>query len=411
MVSDFGKKNGGFTYIEVLMCLMILTLVIPPMSYAFLVTIKINREAIDIEWVTNNTEQLLEDVKYQMTQDIELQQKILGARYKIEGKSEAEIKKAKEGIGQYLVDGTKAFKEDGIRKDAELKEFLSSIGEIDLIRRYDLDKYAYQIALWRISDISWTNQTLTWDKYTLEKATKIYSDPSFRAFGLDKEGGVENRESVITFQITSEMLKIFQDDTFSYIPNQVVNEKILDKNRIRFDEWGVPEIIHLLPKQGAIDIQQCEILGESGTKIGYVFHIYESIMNQAEFLKDASKYRSIIEFDVRHLLRKNEDLSERTTYDSFTFKFINHTAYDQLIYIRKNVIETEKPEVVQHKFNVILEDENQGKSLMIQTSDVKPYENYLVAIVVRDKHPIQGQVGKVVKQMVDVYSYDRNKSK
>lgn len=411
MINDFGKKNGGFSYIEVLMCLMILTLVIPPMSYAFLVTIKINREAIDIEQVTNNTEQLLEDVKYQMTQDIELQQKILGARYKIEGKSEAEIKKAKEGVGQYLVDGTEVFKENGARKDAELKGFLSGIVEIDLARRYNLDKYAYQIALWRLSDISWTNQTLIWDKGTLEKATKIYSDPAFRAFGLDKEGGVENRESVITFQITSEMLKIFQDDTFSYIPNQVVHEKILDKNRIQFDELGMPEIIHLLPKQGAIDIQQREILEASGTKTGYVFHIYESIKNQAAFLKDASKYRSIIEFDVRHLLRKNEDLSERTTYDSLTFKFINHTAYDQLIYIRKNVIETENPEVVQHKFNVILEDENQGKSMMIQTSDVKPYENYLVAIVVRDKQPIQGQVGKVIKQMVDVYSYDGNRGK
>ena len=148
-----------------------------------------------------------------------------------------------------------------------------------------------------------------------------------------------------------------------------------------------------------------------GNKAGYVFHIYEGIMNQTTFLKDECKYKNIIEIDVRQLLRKNEDLSERTMYDSFTFKLINHTVYDQLIHIRKNVIETENPEVVQHKFNLILEDENQGKSLIIQTSDVEPYENYLVAIVVRDKQPIQGQVGKVVKQMVDVFSYDGNRGK
>lgn len=410
MVSDLWKKNGGFTYIEILMCMMILTLMIPSMSYAFLVTIKINRAAMDIERVTCDTEQLLADIQYQITQDIELQQKVIGARYPVEGKSEADIKEATEGVSRYLIDGDLLFKDGGARKDVQLKRFLTSAQETDLALRYELDRYAYQIALWRISDIPWINQTLTWDQNTLEKATKIYSDEAFRMFDLDKEGGKDG-ESPVTFQITSDMLKIFKDDTFTYVPNQVVSEKILDKNIIRFNALGIPEILHHSLEEPAIQIQQCEILEADGTKIGYVFHIYEGTIDQVAFWEDESKYKSIIEIDVRQLLRENEDLSERTTYDFFTFKLINHTIYDQFIHIRKNVIETEDLERIAYKFNIILEDEKQGKSLMTQVSDEKTYENYLIAIVVRDKQPIQGQVGKVIKKMLNVYSYDGNRRK
>lgn len=408
-MDDLQRKNGGFTYIEVLVCLVILALFITPMSYAFLITIKMNRSAIEQERVTAYTEQLLEDIKYQMTQDIELQQKVLGTRYKLEGKTEIEIKKAKEGVSGYLVDAEALSINGTAREDVALDEFLTSIGDTNLVERYDMDQYAYEIALWRISDIALINHTLVWDKSTLKKATKMYSHKVLSDTYSLHEGIVEDGESPISFKITPEMLKIFKDDTLSYIPNQVIDEKVLEYNRIQFNALGIPEVMLNSSKEAMIQIQPCEILDVSGTKRGYVFQLYEGAMSKGGFTKNSNKYRSIIEIDVRNLLRKSEDLSEETTYDQFTFKFINHTAYNQFIHIRKNLIDTEDEERVNRKFNIILEDKKAGRSLMTQIDDIKPYENYLIAIVVRDKQPIQGQVGKVVKKMMDVYSYRKNK--
>lgn len=405
-MNNLWKKNQGFTYIEVLMCLVILSLMMTAMNDAFLGAIKINRTTKEIEEVTHYTEKLLEDIKYQMTQDIGIQQKILGSRYKIEGKSKAEIQKAKQGVGGYLIGGDRGAQADVIREEISLREFLSSIDESDLTLRYGMDKYAYQIALWRISDISWEEYILTWNRDSLKKATKIYSDSSVSNFDLLNNTEVEKS---ISFQITPEMLKIFQDISYSYIPYQITHKKILDKNKIQFNESGIPEIIHNIPKDEAIHINQCEILDQRGIKNGYVFHIYEGAIHETEAIKDTYNYRSIIELDVRDLIRKSEDLSDITAYNRFTFKFVNHTAYDQFIYICKNLIETEDQEEVNNKFNVILEDQKDGKSLMIQTNDIKPYENYLIAIVVRDKYPVQGIKGKIVKKMIDVYSYDMNR--
>lgn len=408
-MDDLQRKNGGFTYIEILVCLVILALFITPMSYAFLITIKINRSAIEQERVTAYTEQLLEDIKYQMTQDIELQQKVLGTRYKLEGKTEIEIKKAKEGVSGYLVDADILFINGIAREDVALDEFLTSIGDTNLVERYDMDQYAYEIALWRISDIALINHTLLWDKSTLKKATKIYSDKALSESYSLHEGIVENGESLITFKITPEMLKIFKDDTLSYIPNQIIDEKVLEYNRIQFNTLGIPEVISNSSKETMVQIQPFEILDVSGVKRGYIFHLYEGAMSKVGFSKNGDQYKSIIEIDVRNLLRKSEDLSEETTYDQFTFKFINHTAYNQFIHIRKNLIDTEDEERVNRKFNIILEDKKDGRSFMTQVNDSKPYENYLIAIVVRDKQPVQGQVGKVVKKMMDVYSYRKNK--
>ena len=60
---------------------------------------------------------------------------------------------------------------------------------------------------------------------------------------------------------------------------------------------------------------------------------------------------------------------------------------------------------------MVVEDKADGKSIITQINDTKPYENYLIAVVVRDKNPVQGLAGKVVKKMINIYSYDNNTSK
>lgn len=418
MLRDRKQDNWGFTYVEILVCLMIISLIVAPISYSFLTSVKMRVAAVEMDEATSYAEQLLEDIKYQITEDIMLQQEVLGARYKTGDKSEAEIKKAKEGIAQYLLDWSALSPAVARRDSIRLNMFLTGLGVTDLAGRYDMNKYAYEVALWRISDVSLTSDTLTLDKNTLKKATKIYSDSDSSYQFQDVNYDTGSMISPITFKITPEMLKVFKDDTLSYVPNQVTDEKILDINTVKFDDTGVPTVVNKKQKEALsptvepnIKVEFKEILNSAGIKIGYLFHINEGTISSSDFPEDKSNYRSIIEVDVTNLLRKSDDLSEITTYDQLTFKFINHTEYDQFIHIKKNLIGTEDRDVINSKFNVVVDDKAGGKSTITQINDIKPYENYLIAIVVRDKDPVQGQVGKVVKKMINIYSYDMNTSK
>lgn len=418
MLGHKKQDNQGFTYVEILMCLVIITLMATPISYSFLISVKTRVAAVEMDEATTYAEQLLSDIKFQITEDIMLQQEVLGLRHKTSGKSAAEIKKVKEGVAQYLLDWSELPAGVTKRESDHLNTFLTGLSVRDLAARYDMDKYAYEVALWRISDILLTGDTLTLDKETIQKATKIYSDTdsSYQFQEINDHGG--SMVNPITFKITSEMLRAFKDDTLSYVPNQVTNEKVLDINIIKLGTNGVPIVINKKQKDALptmvepnIRVEFNEILDSNRTKVGYMFHINENIMSSADFSEDKSHYRSIIEVDVRNLLRKSEDLSEITTYDRLTFKFVNHTKYNQFIHIKKNLIETEDRAVIDSKFNIVVVDKADGKSIMTQINDTKPYENYLIAIVVRDKNPVQGQVGKIVKKMINIYSYDINTSK
>lgn len=418
MVGHKKQDNQGFTYIEILICLVIIALMVTPISYSFLISVKTRVAAVEMDEATTYAEQLLNDIKFQMTEDIMLQQEVLGLRHKTSGKSAAEIKKVKEGLAQYLLDWSELPAGVTKRESAHLNTFLTSLGVTDLAVRYDMDKYAYEVALWRISDILLTSDTLTLDRDSIQKATKIYSDTDSSYQFQEVNYHMGSMVNPITFKITFEMLRAFKDDTLSYVPNQVTNEKILDINIIKFGTTGVPTVVNKKQKDALptmvepnIRIELNEILDSNRTKVGYVFHINEGIISSADFPEDRSHYRSIIEVDVRNLLRKSEDLSEITTYDRLTFKFVNHTKYNQFIHIKKNLIETEDRNVINSKFNVVVVDKADGKSIITQINDTKPYENYLIAIVVRDKNPVQGKAGKVVKKMINIYSYDINTSK
>ena len=418
MIGDKKQDNGGFTYVEILICLVIIALIVTPISYSFLTAVKIRVAAVEMDEATTYAEQLLNDIKFQMTEDIMLQQEVLGTRYKTSGKSAAEINKVKEGVAQYLLDWSELPAGVTKRDSVHLNTFLTSLEVTDLAVRYDTNKYAYEVALWRISDVLLTSDTLTLDKDTIKKATKIYSDTDSSYQFQEVNYDVGSMVNPIAFKITSEMLRAFKDDTLSYVPNQVTNEKILDINTIKFGATGMPAVVNKKQKEALpitvepnIRVGFNEILDSDGTKLGYVFHINEGTVSSTDFPEDRSHYRSIIEVDVRNLLRKSEDLSEITTYDGLTFKFINYTKYNQFIRIKKNLIETEDRDAITSKFNVVVEDKADGKSIITQINDTKPYENYLIAVVVRDKNPVQGQAGKVVKKMINIYSYDINTSK
>ncbi len=411
MLKKNKENEQGFTFVEILTCLAIVALIVGPICFSFLSSLKTRVTAESINEATDHAESLLEDIKVQITNDIILRQKIVGNRVPTVSYSSDD----KFGVGNYLTDlpiGVTS------RAKVEMSAFLKGTDALILNGRYDTDKYAYEVALWRMADIpltsSGTEESLTLDVATIDQATKLYTDSSSDyQFDPSKYVGIANP---ITFSLSEEMLKAFKDSELTYVPNQTVAEaeyKILDKNTIILNDANTPTIENKRDKAGntpAIQISDIKPIKDSSDDTqGYVFTIAEGTIDSSEFPKastDKSYYRSIIELDVRNVLRNTTDLSNNTVCDDLTYKFVNTTGYDQLIYIRQNAINDGEAATVVKKFNVVATNTGTGKSNIIRVDDIIPYENYLIAIIVREKNPALGEQGKIVKKMIDIFSYD-----
>lgn len=419
MLKKIKKNEQGFTFVEILVCLAIVSLVVGPICFSFVSSLKTRVTAESIDKVTANTEKLLEDIKAQMADDIILRQKIIGNRVPTASySSAADISIARNGVGNYLEDISST---GSPRPGVQMNTFLKGTTSAQLSARYNTNDYAYEVALWKIDDVPFVStaegKTLTLNQTTIDKATKLYTDSSVAyQFNPSSYTGIANP---IKFQLSDAMLKTFEDQNLTYVPTQAaadVGYKMIDKNTITIETNilsttpDLSKVANWRIKSGtgvqeAIKISKIEPIKTGGTTVGYVFTIAEG-PEAAAFATNTSHYRGIVELDVRKLLRKDSNLGAEISYDHLTFKVINTTRYDQLITVRQNVAETETVSTINNKFNIVLENTGIGKSSLVRLDDINAYQNYIIAVIAREKNPVLGEPGKIVKKAIDIFSYD-----
>ena len=116
---------------------------------------------------------------------------------------------------------------------------------------------------------------------------------------------------------------------------------------------------------------------------------------------------NIIQVDISDLLRQSKsgkrELEAVTTHDEFTLKFINETKQDQVIQVIEGL---DSLAAIHEPINIIAIDNSEGKTSIQRVSTPLADESFIITIVVRDMLPLIGEKGKVVKKMIDVYSYD-----
>lgn len=408
MRENRGEK--GFTYVEVVVCLCIVVLIIEPFSDAFLSSIQTKRAADDLMQATDYGEKLLVQIKEKMARDIVLKQQIEGNLMDLSCLSVEEKEQAPNGMGQYLCSMSEIGSE---RRDAySLNKWLNqSLSELQ--RDYATDRYAYEIAIWRIEDVPMLGDTFYLTNDALQSATKFYTDKAF-LFQLSPEE--EKDQQQVTYKIADDKLALLQEHSFSY---EGKAKEAIPCSTILFHEDGTFEEAHAQTNSMAAPIQVSllsEVKDIYGNRCGYHFIIEEKGFHSIGSYEKASIYS--IEMDVRKWLR-NEKLEEITSFDDYTFKFTNQTPYDIVIDIKHNLyytkgkesVETEKNkkkaiDKVNQKFRVISENQSTGKVSVMRREAPKRNLNYMIVMQVRDKVPNQGKKGKVVKKMLDFYSFD-----
>ncbi len=399
MVKTLNTNQRGLTFAEVVICIFIVALVVGPITASFLSSTKDRVSAERINEATVNAEKLMEEIKNELTTDIIEKQKRDGNQVKISTLSNYEKSHYDNIVNMYLNPSNSIIDRTFTKT---LNDYLRRTVE-EIKQAYNTDQYAYEVLLWNINDapIDTTTKTLTVNQAALSTATKLYTSSSYK-FNL---GDYTNPNLPVTFNISDEILKSFKDVEERYIFNLLPTDKeyeVVDINKIDISEAMA---VTWTPKHSKIELSDpstSQIMVKGVCK-GYVFDI-----TTGETISVTPTPLSIIDLDLTKLLRNKDTLATTATYDEYTFKFVNHTNVDQIIRIKRTETLSENLSAVDKRYNVIVENilTSTAKTTIERINEIEPYDNFIMVVIVRETDPVTGKKGKIVKKMLDIYSYD-----
>lgn len=408
----------GFTLAELMICMSILMMVIIPVAFSFRNSTYNLATANRTEVAIKNAEELLAQIKQKMSQDIMDEQKIEGKALKYAGGSAAEIRYtsiAKPYLQGEAVYGTPVALEDFLAIDsADLSAWEAT---------HDFTKYSYEVMIWNVekaSDLlqagpSAGTKVLTLDSNALSKAYTFNTDSAYPC----SSAMYTSMNKPITFTITDEMYKTLVDSEKRYLPQfnkssvQAVDKyDIADLCKLNLSDTFELESPAYTALEGVMKLSPIyEIEGHDTSKKGYCIYINNGLTSYTSPTSGA-KPINIIDVDLSKFLWDVTATSrtENTSYDTYTLKFINKTNIDQIIRVKRSGADDMSWDQIDKKINIVLEQDDTvasvGNMTIERVDQFVPYTNYMIAIIVRDKNPLVGQPGKIVKKLFEVYSYD-----
>lgn len=395
----FGKKrissnHRGMTYAEVAVCLFAVATIITPICASLISSTKVRAESETITEVTLNAEDLLDNIKLRMTKDIAAKERRKGNR-------------ARSGDPE-LYPGDPYSRLKYLSTSPGASENLNTLlVGMDLQQKYNISRYAYEVAIWNLNSITTTGDALSFDlnDTALNNASKFHtSTESGMCFD-----GYSSTTDLVKLDVTSSAAKVFKDrlmiDNFiPFVTGQAYEVRGVSTITVnRGTDENTVGTITTSSALSSLNLSHKNI-SHSGSIRGYEFTITDSGPPSP-----AAAKRGNIILDLRQVIRNFNP--------SLTFKFVNNTGYTVAIKVLRNINKDASPPEtwadidakIDSQFYIIVDEASTGKAIIERISDSEYQDNYLIAIIVRDKNPKLGQPGKVVKKMVDVYSYSAEK--
>lgn len=418
-------QEKGVTLIEVVICMVIVSVIVGPLCAVFTTSNKTRQTAARVEETTCYAERLIADLKDQITKDMLLMQKEEGNR--VEALSSEEQSRYDNYCNHYLKGSALGSGDEKLQDFLEMDEAAFNAG-------YNTKQYTYEVVMWPLSKapissgggidkLQVNTATINDSAY---QAVKLYSSNQ-EAYQF-KSDFYDDPSMPISFKVEKEVLRAFQDESKKFIPNLPT-----DTSDQRFSTYGeqyvVLNTLRLKVKDESNPLAQIEVLkgmdnpkdngctkiGQEGIKVikshlgqveGFEIFIHEDDTKAKPDLADSSKqsYLGIVQMDLTGILRNVDD---EALYRDYTFKIINQTGYDQMVQVIRN--ESSLGEEQFPLFFILKDEENgshKGKSYLQTISDITTEENYIIAVIIRDQSPLVGKKGKIIKKMLDLYSYD-----
>lgn len=391
MKSEVMKNEKGITFAEVIICVFIVAMIVTPMVSAFVSSNKARETANRTEQATANAEKLLEAIKTTMTQDIVMMQKYEAQQLKLTPATQTRYTNC---VQKYLTnapDTTNLYK---------LNQFLITMPELSTQR------YAYEVMLWHIDKVTGldtsTNELVV-NQAALNDCFKIYTDDTYNF--VNDQASFNQINLPLTFKLTDEMKKAFKDEKKRYIPQLNPTStafEIKENLKVKFDAHGKPEADGTSTYAELKGIEA--IRRSNGDITGYVIHIKDK-SGAPSYTPATSGVRvfSQIEVDINKLLRDGQTETDLSACDNYVYTFINETNTDMVVRLKRSGADLA---AVDERIQFRLEKQGTGDLTLERIDEISPYDNYIIAILVREKEPLLGQQGRIVKKMLDIYSYD-----
>lgn len=358
------SNEQGTTLIEILVCIIFLTIVIGPLTLNFTTAHKMLGSAQRMNKVIGYSEILMDQVQNRLTWDLAIKQAIEAHSIV----KEKEYERYEYYIKDYL-------SQTGDKKVCRylLENYLE---EEELEQKYRTDDYSYEVFICPINkSVIEENKKFILSKETIEKsgATILCSD----------QVPYEMMEDTITFEIPSSTYKAFIDDTERYVPN----EQLLQ---------DYPILYIKLDQDGKIYTEGKSVLSVQDYKMS--INNEQSIASTITITStDRTSKVNLVKLDATALTDRGEDFNNK----NYTLRVENNTGGHLVIKAIRS--DRENKGSVDKRLRII----STVKDVIVEYIDeVVPEPNYLIALIIRDKHPLIGNKAKQVKKRVQIYSYD-----
>lgn len=383
------KDQRGITLVEVLICVIIVAMVIGPMTLNFTTANKNRLEAQNISDATNHAERLMGKIKERLSQDMEIAKKVEGNIVPLPTTPIDEKKRYNDYVKDYICD----YVSQTAPIDKSLNDYLADpVG----LGTYDLDQFVYQAIIWPMSTMN--QETLLDGKKKL--ALKV------DATSIAQHGILRLSSDMTNYKFDTTFNTLLTDPiTFTTAGSEQVINDFLGKSEGLKRKVSMPNEAPTASGYMRIKIEDPENEGVSPDK-GYILDESGSDDCYGIVIPVEGAVETL-ELDVTALLRG------AAIHSDYTFKVENKTDHALTVnvirsYERKEdgTIDTAEKEEINNKFHWVALNEGTGKTTFNFIDANRPEENYVIALFVRQKEPLTGKPGKLVKKMVDVFSYD-----
>lgn len=376
-------NQRGVTLIEVLVCIIVIAMIIGPLTFSFTTAVTTKAEARNIMEATNYAETLMKAVKSRLSEDMAIKQK-----------KESHLALSPEEQSRYDRYISTYMPENGLftaPMDQTIWDYLELPTMAENEQNYDTQDFAYQVVMWPLSQL-----------ITAGGGGPVGSP-------LDYQLTVE--ESSIN---NSGIIKLRSEDTYTFNPEfyNLITEPITFSAHIdgefaaafsgQSDGTRLDNKV-TLPGGGAgsayvrVDLSDPTLQSNAD----YIVHVEGSDeLTYGIVVPISDTNISVVNLDITGILR-DVNLS-----DQYTFKIINQTGHNLTVRVIRSYEATDDVAAINNRFHWVGIDEGTGKTNFEFADYQKAEENYLVALFVREKNPSLGKKGKIVKKMVDVFSYD-----
>ena len=337
------RNEKGITCIEVICCIFLMAMFISPICLGYINTAKVHSSARSIDIATTKTEQLMEQIKESLiNEDIQV----------IEHKPNQII---------------------------PLNQLITNLND------YETETYRYEVAIWNMTQReNWENE-LFLNVTTLSSAIKFCSEVEIES--IFDEFIPDNQ--LLSFSLPRKEEKSEAERIGQYY----ITLKAEEGGKIKFESKE--------------KVKQRLKIESSEIKVGGKIVGYTCTISSTEHLK----HGMIVEIDMSDLMKvadKNTALYE--LYQDYIIQIRNKLNTDLMVQVicASRANENQEEEMQQQfyeKFKnymeIIGEQKGDTRTTIERLKNKQRNNEFLIVVIVREKKPVIGQEGRIIKQMVD----------